>query len=139
MANVRLASASQQAGIDAIVDRIDGGTGAGKIKIYAGTQPANGNASTTATLLAELTFSDPAFGAASTAGTATASSISDDSSANATGTAAWARIEDSSGNNIFDCDVGNTTAATIALNATAITSGGTVSLTSFTLTLPSGA
>ena len=138
MANVRLAVASQQAGIDAIVDRIDGGTGAGKIKIYAGTQPANGNASATETLLAELTFSDPAFGAGSTAGVATASSITDDSSANATGTAAWARIVTSSTANVFDCDVGNSTASTIALNATAITSGGTVSLTSFTMRLPSG-
>jgi len=138
MANVRLANAPQQAAMDAVVDLIDAGAGAGTINIYDGTQPADANtAVSTQTLLATLTFSDPAFGATSTAGVATASAITDDASADATGTASWARILDSNSNVIFDCDVG-TSATTIILNSVSITIGGTVSITSFTLTHPDG-
>ena len=138
MANVRLANASQQAAMDAVVDLIDGGAGAGTINIYDGTQPADANtAVSTQTLLATLTFSDPAFGNADTSGVATASAITDDSSADATGTASWARILDSNSATIFDCDVG-TTGATINLNSVSIIIGGTVSITSFTMTHPDG-
>ena len=138
MANVRLANAPQQAAMDAVVDLIDAGAGAGTINIYDGTQPADANtAVSTQTLLATLTFSDPAFGATSTAGVATASAITEDSSANATGTASWARILDSNSAVIFDCDVG-TTGTTIILNSVSITIGGTVSITSFTMTHPDG-
>lgn len=138
MANVRLANATQQAAGDAVVDSIDAGAGAGTISIYDGTQPADANTALSGqTLLAELTFSDPAFGATNTSGVATASAITDDSSANATGTASWARIEDSDNNTIFDCDVG-TSGATINLNTVSIVSGGTVSITSFTITMPDG-
>lgn len=137
MANVRLPNASQQASMDAVVDLIDAGAGAGTIQIRSGTQPADPNDSATGTLLATLTFSDPAFGATSTSGVATASSITDDSSADATDTATWARVLDSDSNPIFDCDVG-TSGATINLNSVAITTGGTVSITSFTMTHPDG-
>ncbi|MEW8418204.1 MAG: hypothetical protein AB2669_21400 [Candidatus Thiodiazotropha endolucinida] len=137
MANVRLANASQQAAMDAVVDLIDGGAGAGTIQIRSGTQPADANSAATGTLLATLTFSDPAFGATNTSGVATASAITDDTSADATGTAAWARVLDSNSNVIFDCDVG-TSGATINLNTTSITAGGTVSITSFTMTHPDG-
>ena len=138
MANVRLANAAQQAAMDAVVDLIDAGAAAGKVRIYDGTQPANANTAVTSqTLLAELTFSDPAFGNTNTSGTTTASAITDDSSANATGTATWARVLDSDNNVIFDCDVG-TSGTTITLNTTSIGIGGTVSITSFTLTHPDG-
>ncbi|MEW7987894.1 MAG: hypothetical protein AB2799_19075 [Candidatus Thiodiazotropha sp.] len=137
MANVRLANASQQAAMDAVVDLIDGGAGAGTIQIRSGTQPADANSAATGTLLATLTFSDPAFGATNTSGVATASAITDDTSADATGTAAWARVLDSNSSVIFDCDVG-TSGATINLNTTSITAGGTVSITSFTMTHPDG-
>lgn len=139
MANVRLADNAHQAACDAVIDLIDAGAGAGTIKIYSGTQPATGDDAITGTLLATLTFSDPAFGAATgtTEAVATASTITDDSSADATGTATHARIADSTGNTVFDCDVG-TSGATINLNSTSITSGGTVSITSFTVTMPDG-
>lgn len=137
MANVRLANAAQQAAGDAVVDLIDGGAGAGTIQIRSGTQPANANLAATGTLLATLTFSDPAFGATDTSGVATASAITDDSSADATGTASWARVLDSNSATIFDCDV-STSGATINLNTTSITSGGVVSITSFTVTHPDG-
>lgn len=138
MANVRLADAALQAAMDAVVDLIDAGAGAGTIKIYTASQPANADvAISSQTLLATLTFSDPAFGATNSSGVATASAITSDSSADATGTATWARIADSNGNTIFDCDVG-TSGATINLNSVAITTGGTVSIASFTMTHPDG-
>ena len=140
MANLRVATATRQAMCDAAVDLIDGGSGAGTIKIYAGSQPANANTAVSGqTLLATLTFSATAFGAANTSGVATAASITDDSSADATGTAAWARIADGDGDTVFDCDVTATGGGgTIELNTTSIVAGGTVSITSFTVTQPDG-
>lgn len=138
MANVRLADTAQQGAMDAVVDLIDAGSGAGTIKIYTGTQPATGDTALSGnTLLGTLTFSDPAFGATNSSGVATASSITSDTSADATGTATFARIADSNGNTVFDCDVG-TSATTIVLNSTSITSGGTIAISSFTMTHPDG-
>ena len=135
MANVRLPSASRNAACDGIVDLIDGGPAAGTIKIYDGTQPATGGGGLSGnTLLATLTFSVTAFGAAA-AGVATAAAITDDTSADATGTATWARLADSAGTTIFDCDVG-TSGATLNLNTTSIVAGGVVSCSAFTVTMP---
>ena len=140
MPNVRLAQASNQAAMDAVVDLIDGGAGAGTIQIYDGTQPANANtAVTTQNLLATLTFSDPAFGNTNASGVATAGSITGDSSADATGTASWARILDSNSNVIFDCDVGESAdSPTITLASKSIAAGVEVNITSFTMTHPDG-
>ena len=72
-ANMQLSAAARNAMCNALVDLIDGGAGAGTLKIYTATQPAGpGTAITDQTILATLTFSDPAFGNAAT-GTATAS------------------------------------------------------------------
>lgn len=141
MANVRVAQAANQAAMDAVVDLIDAGAGAGTIKIYNGTQPANANTALSGqTLLAQLTFSDPAFGATNSSGVATANAITGDTSADDTGTASWARIEDSDGNTIFDCDVGETAdSPTITLTSKNINAGVAVDLSSFTLTHPDGA
>lgn len=138
MANVRLADTAQQGAMDAVVDLIDAGAGAGTIKIYTGTQPATGDTALSGnTLLGTLTFSDPAFGATNSSGVATASAITSDTNADATGTATFARIADSNGATVFDCDVG-TSATTIVLNSTSITSGGTIALSAFTMTHPDG-
>lgn len=136
MANVRLANASQQAAMDAVVDLIDSG-GAGTIQIRSGTQPATANDAATGTLLATLTFSATAFGATSTSGVATAAAITEDSSADATGTATWARILNGSAATVLDIDVG-TSGATLNLNTVSIVALGTVSCTDFTLTHPDG-
>lgn len=135
MANVRLASATRSALADGINTLLNAGAGAATIKIYSGTQPATGDTALSGnTLLATLTMSDPAAAAAS-AGVLTLSAITEDSSADATGTATWARIQDSNGTNVFDCDV-NTAGATINLNTTSLVTGGTVRITSFFITMP---
>lgn len=118
--------------IDALITAINAGSGAGKIKIYDGTRPATGGTATN--LLATLTFSDPAAGSAS-GGSVTLSSITEDADADASGTATWARITDSDDNFVCDCSVTATGGGgDITLNATGITAGGIVRITSGTLT-----
>jgi len=127
------------AACNAIVDLLDGGAGAGLLRIYDGTQPANvDTAITSQVLLAELTCSDPAFGAAADAApnaTATASAITSDTSANATGTATWFRAVDSNGLGIIDGSVG-TASADLILDSVSITAGQTVAVNSWTFTVP---
>lgn len=136
---IKISNAAAIAACNSIVDLIDAGASAGKIRIYDGTRPADPDtAVSTQTLLAELTFSDPAFGNAADGapgGVATASSITADSSANATGTASWFRVVDSDGLAIFDGDVG-TSGSDLNLSSVSITSGDNVAVTSFTYTMP---
>lgn len=116
--------------LDAVTAAIDGGAGAGKLRIYDGVRPSTGSAPTT--LLAELTFTDPAAPAAA-AGVLTFSAITQDSSADASGTATWARIVDSGNNFVMDMDVG-TSGSDINLNTVNIVAGGIVSVVSGTIT-----
>lgn len=102
------------------------------IEIYSGTRPATGGAETTT--LATLAGNATAFAPAATGGVLTLNAITDDSSADATGTASWFRIYASNGTtHVLDGDVG-TSGSDLNLNSTSITSGGTVSITSFTIT-----
>ncbi len=137
---MRVADGTRNAIANAIIAAIDAGAGPGTIKFYTGTQPADADdAVTSQTLLAILTFSDPSAPAAS-AGKITFSVITEDSSADATGTATWARIEDSDGSNVFDCNVTATGGdGAIELNTVSIVTGGPVRISSFTLTVPAGA
>ena len=132
----KISTAARNAACDAIVDLIDVG-GTGIIEIRTGSQPASANDAASGTLLGTLTFSATAFGAASS-GVATAASITDDSSADATGTAGWFRVKDGAGATIFDGDITTTAVGTgdMTLNNTSITAGGTISVTSFTFTIP---
>lgn len=135
--NPEISNAARSAAANAVVDLLDAGAGAGKLRIYDGTQPAGPDtAVSTQVLLAELTFSDPAFGAASN-GVATASAITADASANATGTASWFRALDSNNVAVFDGSVGTAT-SDLVLNSTAIQSGAEVSISSLTYTAPAG-
>lgn len=139
MANVRIAEATRNAMLNKIRDLIDAGAAGGTIKIYTGSQPTNADTALGAqTLLGTLTYSGTSASDAS-AGVLTFDTITQDTAADATGTAAWARIADSEGNTIFDCDVGGTvqtTTGTIQLNTSSIAVGGPIQISSFTLTYP---
>lgn len=101
------------------------------LRIYDGTRPATGGTATN--LLAELTC-NATFAAAAASGVLTLNAITADSSANATGTATWFRIVQSGGaTHVLDGNVG-TSGSDLNLNSTSITVGGTVSITSFTIT-----
>ncbi len=133
---MKISNLARSAMCDALVDLLDGGSGAGTLEIRTGAAPTNTTDADSGTLLATLTFSDPAFGAASN-GVATASAITSDSSIDATGTAAHFRAKDSSGTVILQGSVG-TSGADLNFNSVSFVSGGTCSISSLTVTQPAG-
>lgn len=114
--------------VDALTDLVDGGT----IEVRTGSAPGAGNAAT-GTLLVTFTLPTPSFGSAS-AKVATLGSVSAATAA-ATGTAGYFRAKTSGGTAVFEGTVG-TSGADLNLSSTSITSGGSVSITSGTLTGP---
>jgi hypothetical protein len=123
-------TAIRNAQLDAITTNV--GTTA-KLRIYSGTRPANVAASITGTLLAELTC-NATFAPGASSGVLTLNSITQDASADATGTATHFRLWNSAATTaMIDGDVG-TSGSDLNLNSTSITSGATVSVTSFTIT-----
>lgn len=103
------------------------------LRIYDGSRPATGAAVGAQVLLAELTC-NATFAPAASGGVLTLNAITQDSSANATGTASWFRIVKSDGTTfVLDGNVG-TSGSDLNLNSVSITSAGSVSVTSFTIT-----
>lgn len=114
-----------------MLDEITTAIGAsGLLRIYSGTRPATGGAETTQ--LAQLALSATAAPAAS-GGVLTLSAISDDTSADATGTASWARLCTSAGAAVVDMNV-STSGSDLNFDSVSFVAGGTVSVTSFTIT-----
>jgi hypothetical protein len=133
---MRLAAATRNAAADAIVDRLDAGSGAGTLLVYTGSAPSSSDDAATGTLLLTFTLADPAFGAAS-AGVASGASLPRSAVAVAAGTAGWARLLDSDSTKIADLSVGSA-GTDVVLSTTTITLGRTVNLTALTLTMPAG-
>jgi len=125
---ITLATSARNAACDGIVDLVDGGAAAGTIEIKSAASTTSGTSE-----VATLTFSDPAFGDAAT-GTATANTITDDTNATG-GTASDYTVFDSNGNAIWQGSV-STSGADLNLSSTTIGSGDTVSISTFTLTVP---
>jgi hypothetical protein len=106
----------------------------GSIVIYSGTQPATPETALTGTLLATLALSGTAFGSAAS-GVITANAISNVTIA-ATGTAAYFRCFESNGTTaLFDGTVG-TSGCDMNLNSVVLSAGATLSVSSFTFTVP---
>lgn len=120
-------AALRNAQLDAITTQVGA---SGLIRIYSGTRPATGGTETT--VLAQLTC-NATFAPAASGGVLTLNAITADSSADATGTATWGRILTSGATPKIDFDVG-TSGSDLNLNSTSITVGGTVSISSFTIT-----
>jgi len=128
---------------DACVDNLDEGAGAAVIQGRTGAQPAGADTATSGTNLFTLVCSDPAFGNAADGapgGVATASAVTDDSSADATGTLGYCRASSTAdgatpADDHIDGEAG-TSGADFNFNTLAIVSGATVSLTSWTVTMP---
>ena len=121
---------------NAMLDVIPGSLAAAAIfAIYAGGQPADCSAATTAanTCIANLAMTATAFTAAA-AGVLTANTITSDSSA-VGGTAAWfSLLVTISGVRIADGSVG-TSGCDLNLNSVTITTGAAVAISAFTCTL----
>jgi hypothetical protein len=126
---------------DAAVDLIDGGSAAGTLKIYTGSQPTNPDTSASGTLLATFTLDATAFGDASN-GVATLASTPLSTTGAADGTAGWFRVETGGTGGagaVFDGTVTFTIGGgTIELNTSTISNGVTVEITSGTFTMPVG-
>jgi hypothetical protein len=138
----RISTAARNAACDAVVDLIDGGAGAGVLRIYTGSQPATPATSPSGTLLAEFTLSDPAFGSAATGAAALDVTPALTDTGLADGTAGWARFCDSteaagSGLGVIDVSVTATGGGGgLELATTTISTGATVEITSGTVTMP---
>jgi hypothetical protein len=126
---VRLKTTTRNTGLDRITSEI--GT-SGFLRIYNGTQPTGPDTALAGnTLLAELPLSST-FAAGASGGVLTASAITDETSAIATGTQTWFSLVTSAGVRIVDGSCGNGS-GDLNLSGT-ITLGGTVSVTSLTIT-----
>ena len=141
--NVSIAFA--QAALDPALNLLDEGSAAGVLQGRTGSQPVDPNAAVTGTNLFTLTLTDPAFPAAADGApdaVGTASSITDDTSADATGTLSYCRASSSNAadtplNDHIDGHA-DTSGGDFNFNTLAIVSGATVSMTSWTVTLPQG-
>jgi hypothetical protein len=112
----------------------------GFLEIFTGTQPADANQALTGTLLATLTFGSTAFGAPTASGstgsrivTATANTITAGTAGN-TGTAGYFALLKSDGTTVNAMGSVGTSGADLNLNSLSISSGATVSCSSFTIT-----
>lgn len=127
----KISSGMQNRQADSLVDDFDGGT----LEIRTGAQPADANAADSGTLLVTITLPTPAFGAASSGAAAKAGTWS--GTAGATGTAAHFRMKNSGNSRRVDGAVTATGGGgELELDSTSITSGQTVTITSFTVTQP---
>lgn len=138
----RLPNASQQAAADAVVDRIDLGTGtaAGLLRIYSGAQPADADSAPVGTLLVEIALANPAFGAADSNGTAALAGTPRAANAAAAGTAQSFRVIDRDGVTVFDgacrATADSDTGQELVLSNTNIAAGQNVSISSLSYTQP---
>lgn len=117
----------------AVRDALDAGAGAGYLRFYNGTPPANvGAALSGNTLLAQCNLSDPS--GTVTNGVLTFSAIADDLSVDASGTPTFFRGFDSNGNAVVQGTVAETSGGDINFDETAWLLGGVVDVTSLVLT-----
>ena len=125
MANLKLSTALRNDMLDQFTSNAGGNA---ILRIFNGTQPANGGAETT--ILAQLTCNST-FANAASAGTLLLNGITADSSASNSGTATWFRIYQSDATTqVLDGEVSTTSAGTgdLQLDNTVIQVGGTVAL-----------
>jgi hypothetical protein len=133
----RISATARSAACDGVVDRVDTGTTTtSKLQLRTGTRPTNLTDAATGTLLAEFALPNPCFGAAAT-GVATANAISNVSGL-AAGTVGYFRVIDRDGTIVMDSDSVGTSGTELVLNTTTISIGVTVSVTSWTATMPAG-
>ena len=116
---------------NALASAISSGFPAGStLEIRTGSQPATANTAASGTLLATITL--PASPWAAASGGSVAKQNTWSATASATGTAGWARLI--GGSNALDVAIGTDW----TIDNASIISGGTVTVTSASITVPSG-
>ena len=131
---MKISDLARNAAVNAVTLLVDAGAPPGKLKIYSGAAPTNTTDADSGTLLATLTMSNASFGAAAT-GTATAAAITSDTNAAATGTAGYFRLKNAALVTVLQGSVG-VSSSDINFDSVSIIAGGTVAMTSLTLTQP---
>ncbi|GAA3172580.1 hypothetical protein [Nonomuraea roseoviolacea] len=139
---LRINTAARNAAANAVAALVDGGSAAGKLRIYTGSQPATPATAPSGTLLAEFTLSDPAFAAAvaGAVGLDTTPALTVAGLAN--GTAGWFRLLDSTeaagtGLGVLDGSVTATGGGgDLTMNTTTISIGVNVTVNAGTVTMP---
>jgi hypothetical protein len=130
-------TAATNAARDAAANAVTALCNNGRLRIYAGTPPANANTALSGnTLLAELTFGATAFGAASS-GVATANAIGADTSADATGAPTFFRAFQSDGTTVVFQGTAGASGVDLELSGLSsgdIVTGANVSVSSLTYT-----
>ena len=128
----------------AMLDNLTGNFNSYYINIWTGSLPSNCGASEAGTKLAAPQFNSTAFGASvdgSTTGimTATANAITSDTNAANSGTAGHFRCSSTNGGGtVIAQGTCGLSSADMVLNTLSITSGDTVAVSAFTITLPDG-
>ena len=107
----------------------------GNMQIRTGGQPADPDTASPGSILAIIPLPSPAFGAAASGVISKAGTWSADASG--TGIAGWARIRNAADTMSFDVSVGET-GADLTIDDEDIVTGGVVTVTSFTITIPDG-
>jgi hypothetical protein len=139
---VRINTALRNAMADQVGATIDGGSGAGRLRIYTGSQPATPATSPSGTLLCEITLNDPSMEAAASGVAALDVSPALSGTGVAAGTAGWARFltsTEAAGTGLGVVD-GSVTATggggDVTVATTTVSIGLTVSVTSASFTAP---
>lgn len=129
----KLSAARRNAGLDTMLDVLDGGN----VLILDGTQATDADTA----IGAQVTLAMPLFNADAWANAASASKAANaftaDSAADATGTATWYRMRTSGGTAVWDGSVG-TSGANLNFNSVAIQANANVTISSYTATMAVG-
>jgi hypothetical protein len=127
---------------DAAAALIDGGSGAGHLRIYPGTQPAGPGTAPSGTLLCDISLNDPSFDAAANGVANLDVTPALSGTGAAAGTAGWARFltsTEAAGTGLGVVD-GSVTATDgggdVTINTTTVSIGLTGSVTSASITAP---
>lgn len=120
----------------------------GRINIYTGSQPSNANDAASGTLLGTLTLASDSIPSGASTGVLTFGTITSDTSADASGTAGWGRIyrtgdtapSSSAGTSDRRLDFAiSTSGSDVNFDTVTFVAGGTIAITSLTVTLPATA
>ncbi len=138
--NTKISNVAAIGACNFVVDDLDKGSTAATVRGRVGAQPADPDAAESGVLLFTLTCNATAFGTAvddTGKATATAAAVSDDTSADATDTLGYCRAgaTGAGSDDTIDGEAG-TSGADFNFNTLSIVAGATVSLTSWTVSMP---
>jgi hypothetical protein len=135
VATLRLSTAARNVVLQGLLDRLDSGSGPGRVRFYTEPMPQGPDTPILGqTLLATLSLSSPP--APPPANGVAVFGPVEEMTAISTGIAVWARFENGDGEAVFDVDVRSDGQGVINLNRLDFSFGGPVRLNGFQLSQP---